>query len=331
MIARLQRTLDRFKSSFDWMCRWRSLPVQSWIDGAKFYQQGDFGRATECYKRGLTSRPASPAKVNALLDLSHCLFRLQQFDEAEMYLRQVTSQFPQVREGYLRLARLQLWLGYCSEAFWTMRVCLHRIPIDPELVTLFINAVVESGAEIGAVNEAQALLDRLHYDAGGFPALEVARARLALVQSQSADMRADLSKLASLDRGPFDAVVAFAEVLISEGKLAYARHHLHRALTAAPEHPKVLRLLAVTYLHEGAFFEPDFAVQIALRACQITAWRGIHELYILAQAYVAQEDKAAALMAATRAKHIASRLIGGHPGVERLEQSLQSEEIESQV
>jgi predicted Zn-dependent protease len=126
-------------------------------------------------------------------------------------------------------------------------------------------------------------------------------------------------------------VVAFAEVLISEGKLAYARHHLHRALTAAPEHPKVLRLLAVTYLHEGAFFEPDFAVQIALRACQITAWRGIHELYILAQAYVAQEDKAAALMAATRAKHIASRLIGGHPGVERLEQSLQSEEIESQV
>jgi tetratricopeptide (TPR) repeat protein len=321
----------RLKSHLDWIRRWGCLPVSAWIEASQLYQRGEFQRAAEFYKQGLVSHPRSRAKINALLDLAHCLFRVQQFDEAEMYLRQATSSFPDVREGYIRLVRLQLWLGYASEALWTMRVCINRIPVDPELVALFINAVVESGGEEAAVQEAQNLLQRVHCDAGGFPGLEVARARLSLSSSQCIASRGELSKLAALDRGPFDAVVAYAEVLVREGKLAYARHHLHRALTVAPEHPKVLRLLALTYLHEGALFEPEYAVQLAVRACQVTGWRGIHELYILAQAYIAQDDKAAALMAATRAKTIASRLIGGHPGVDKLERYLQSESRGSQI
>ncbi len=315
---------SRFKSYLTWVRQWRCLPVGSWIRGAEFYQSGDFQRAAECYMRGLRAHPASRARVNALLDLSHCLFRMHQFDQAEVFLRQVTSAFPNLREGYVRLARLQLWLGYSNEALWTMRLCLQRIAADPEIVTLFINSVIDSGAEASSVEEARSLLSRLNYDGEGFPALEVARARLDHLDSTCGDSRENISKLAALHKGPFEAVVAFSEVLLSEGKLAYARHHLHRALVVAPEHPKVLRLLALSYLHEGAFYEPLYAVQLAVKACQVTAWRGIHELYILAQAYVAQEDRAAALMVALQAKKIAARLIGGHPGVEKLERYLQA-------
>lgn len=136
--------------------------------------------------------------------------------------------------------------------------------------------------------------------------------------------RDNLSKLASLDRGPFEAVMAFAEVLLKEGKVAYARHHLHRSLIVAPEHPKVLRLLAQSYLTSGIFFEPEYGVQIALKACQATAWRGVHELLTLAQSYIAAGDNAAALLAATRAKTVAARLIGSYPEVARIEQMLQS-------
>ncbi len=322
---------SRLRSYSAWIRRWRCLPVHAWIKGAELYQRGEYERAAECYLKGLRARPGNRAKVNALLDLSHCLFRLHRFDEAEVFLRQVTASFPKLREGYIRLARLQLWLGYSIEAVWTMRVCLQRLPVDPELATLFVTAVVESGADVAAVQEAQALLERVHCDAGGFPRLEAARARLAYAASKNSHSREDISKLASLDKGPFDAVVAFAEVLITEGKLAYARHHLHRALITAPEHPKVLRLLALSYLHEGPFFEPEYAVQLAVKACQVTAWRGIHELYILAQAYMAQEDKAAALLTAMQAKVVAGRLIGGHPGVDKLERFLQSAAAESQV
>ena len=318
-------------SYFDWVARWRSLPVKAWIDGAELYQRGDFVNAAENYKRGLKSHPNSPARVNALLDLAHCLFRLKRFEESENYLKQAISHFPTTREGYVRLARLQLWLGYAIEALWTMRICAQRIALDPEIATLFITAVVESKADSAAVAEARSLLARVHYDAGGFPRLEVARARLELLAGDLESSRDDLAKLAAQDRGPFEAVVAFAEVLISEGKLAYARHHLHRALSAAPEHPRVLRLLARSYLTDGAFYEPDYAVQLALKACQITGWRGLHETYILAQAYLAVGDKSAALLAAMSAKKIAGRLIGGYPDIESLERILQVEAVDSQV
>jgi predicted Zn-dependent protease len=318
-------------SYFNWVSRWRSMPVKAWIDGADLYQRGDFEKAAQSYKRGLSSNPGSPARVNALLDLSHCLFRLRRFEESESYLKQAISHFPEVREGYVRLARLQLWLGYAIEALWTMRICVQRIAPDPEIATLFITAVVESKSDAAAIAEARSLLARVHYDAGGFPRLEVARARLELMGGEFESSREDLAKLAAQDRGPFEAVVSFAEVLISEGKLAYARHHLHRALSAAPEHPRVLRLLAQSYLSEGTFYEPDYAVQLASKACQVTGWRGLHESYILAQAYVASGDKVSALLAAMSAKKIAGRLIGGYPDIDSLERLLQGQASESQV
>jgi tetratricopeptide (TPR) repeat protein len=330
-VSAFTKTSSRLRSYIAWVRRWHCLPIRSWIKGAELYQRGKFEEAAEFYLMGLRSHPGSRAKANALLDLSHCLFRLYRFEEAEVYLRQVTASFPHLREGYIRLARLQLWLGYSVEAVWTMRVCLQRIPADPELATLFVTAVVDSGADAAAAQEAQSLLDRVHCDAGGFPRLEVARARLEFATSNSPRSRDELSRLASLDRGPFEAVAAFAEVLLSEGKLAYARHHLHRALSTAPEHPRVLRLLALSYLRDGPFFEPDYAVQLAIKACQVTSWRGINELYVLAQAYVAQEDKATALLTAMQAKAVAGRLIGGHPGVEKLERFLQAAAAESQL
>lgn len=321
----------RLLSYREWIARWRCLPVRAWIDAADLYSKGDFAGAVPLYLKGLASNPNSRAKINALLDVAHCLFRLSRFEEAEIYLRQATNVAPHVREGYVRLARLQLWLGYATEALWTMRVCTQKIPLDPELAALFVTAVVESGGNPKSVSEAEGLLRHLHYDAGGFPRLEVARARLAYASTQCQEARDDLSKMAALDRGPFEAVVAFAEVLLSEGKLAYARHHLHRALTVAPEHPKVLRLLARSYLHDGVYFEPEYAVQLALKASQLTNWRGIQELYILAQAYVASGDKPAGLLAATKAKQLAVRLLGGYPEVERLEKMLQGVTMESQA
>jgi tetratricopeptide (TPR) repeat protein len=328
LVANIQR---RFSSYLNWVSRWRSLPVKAWIDGAEFYQRGDFQKAAESYKRGLNSYPNNPARANALLDLSHCLFRLRRFEESENYLKQLISHFPTVREGYIRLARLQLWLGYAVEALWTMRVCVKRMAIDPEIVTLFVTAVVESKADSAGIAEAQILLKQINCDAGGFPRLEVARARLELFATPDQQSRDDLARLAALDRGPFEAVVAFAEVLISEGKLAYARHHLHRALAAAPEHPKVLRLLARSYLNEGPFYEPDYAVQLALQACQVSGWKGLHETFTLGQAYVAAGDKVAALLAAMSAKRIASRLLGGYPDIDRLERLLQGEAVGPQA
>lgn len=308
----------------DWILSWRSVPVRPWIKAAQAYRAGNFEGAVELYRKGLKSYPFSPARLNAMLDLSHCLFRLRRFDEAEKMLRQASVVAPNEREVYVRLARLQLWLGHSSEAAWTIRTCLQKVPIDPELVTLFITAVVDGGGSAHLVREARELRQSLHYEPEAFPRLEVARLRLELFSPDSEEeAREALSKLATADRGPFDAVIAFAQVLLQEGKLAYGRHHLHRALAVSPEHPKVLRLLAKSYLENGIFFEPEYAVQLATLACQATGWKGVIEMHTLAQAYVANGDKISGLLIASRAKDMGRRLLGAYPEAQKLEQLIE--------
>jgi tetratricopeptide (TPR) repeat protein len=258
-----------------------------------------------------------------LLDLSHCAFRLKKFDEAEFALRQAVACDPRERETYVRLARLQLWLGYATEAAWTMRACLAKVSVDPELVTIFITAVVESGGVSYLAEEAREALKLLHYEVEAYPRLEVARVRLELLVGDSESARDDLAKLASLDRGPFDAVVSYAQVLLDEGKTAYARHHLHRALVVSSENPRVLRLLANSYLKEGVFFEPEYAVQLATLACQCAGWRGIHEMHTLAEAYALSGDKMSALLVATKAKETGGRLLGSYRDAKHLDKLIQ--------
>ena len=319
------------KSYGDWWSRWRCLPVASFIAAAELYQKGEYDKAINLYELGLKSHPRSPAVVNALLDLSHCFFRLRKFEDAERVLRQAKSCAPSVRETYVRLARLQLWLGHATEALWTMRVCLQKVTPDPEIASLFITAVVESGGLGSSVSEAQALLASLPHDDGGFARLNVARARLGLFGAEAQKSRDELSKIASSNGSPFEAVVAFAEILLNEGKLAYAQHHLHRALLVAPEHPAVLRLLAELYLKEGPLSAPNYSVQLSQLACQVTGWRGVKEMLVLAHSHVATSDTIAALLVATKAKNLAARLIGAYPEVERLESLLQNSSVGSQV
>lgn len=321
------RTLSRFHTKLllykEWIKRWRTWPVKEWVEAAQHYRAARYDQAQALYKKGLAAHPTSPARVNALLDLSHCAFRLKSFEQAERALQEAVASNPHERETYVRLARLQLWLGYATEAAWTMRTCLSKVSVDPELVTIFITAVVESGGVSYLVEEARDALNHLHYEMEAYPRLEVARLRLELLTAESESARDELAKLASLDRGPFDAVVAYAQVLLDEGKTAYARHHLHRALIVSSENPRVLRLLANSYLKEGVFFEPEYAVQLATIACQCTGWKGIHEMHTLAEAYALSGDKMSALLIATKAKDTGGRLLGSYRDAKHLDKLIQ--------
>lgn len=304
----------------EWFQKWGSLPVRSWVKAAALYRSGDYEGASKLYLTGLRRFPRHPARVNALLDVSHCLFRLKKFDQAERYLRQASIIAQHEREPYVRLARLQLWLGHAVEAAWTIRSALRVIPADPELVTLFVTAAVETGGVPHLVAEAQDLLRELHCEAEAAPRLEVARSRLKLLAGDLGEARDDLAALANKDRGPFEAVVAFAQVLLDEGKTAYARHHLHRSLMVSPEHPRVLRMLALSYLQPGAHFEPEYAVNLATRACQATGWSGIHEMLVLAKSYALCGDKISALLIASKAKEAGRNLLGVYPEVQTLDE-----------
>lgn len=322
------KAVSKLKASFnlykEWIERWGSLPVRPWVKAASLYRLGQYSEAADLYIAGLKSHPRHPARMNALLDLSHCLFRLKDFEQAERYLRQASIIAKHEREPYVRLARLQLWLGHSVEAAWTIRTALSSIPADPELVTLFVTAAVESSGVGPLISEARDLVREMHCEPEAAPRLEVARARLRMMDGDLGEARDDLAALANKDRGPFEAVVAFAQVLLEEGKTAYARHHLHRALTVSPEHPKVLRLLALSYLQPGQYFDPEHAIQLATRACQATGWSGMHEMHTLARGYALSGDKVSALLIASKAKDAGRNLLGIYPEVQSLEQLIHS-------
>lgn len=326
LILRLRSKLALYR---EWFRRWQTLPVHQWVQAAALYKEGRFREALELYEKGLEGHPHHLARAHVLMDAFYCCFRLHLFDRAEQYLRKAIIQNPLDREAYLRLARLHMWLGYSTEAAWCMRECLRRIAPDPELVTQFVSAVVECGGVSYLDQEVDQVLRSFHCEPEAYPRLEVARLRFQLMRSNVPEDRQALAYYACLDKGPFDAVIAFAELLMKEGKIAYARHHLHRALQVAPEHPRVLRLLAHSYMSVGPFFEPEFAVQLATRACQLTAWSGVQEMHSLAQAHALQGDRMSALLIASRAKDAGLRLLGTYPHAQNLDKLIEELSSES--
>lgn len=322
---------ERLLDGYRWYSAWRSAPVSEWLKASALYRAGDFSGAIKLYERGLQRYPKNPARINAILDVSHCLFRVRRFKESEAYLRRLLVEMPDLTEPHIRLARLQMWLGYGAEAISTARAAVLKFGADPELATIFINAALDAGASREHLLEARSIINQFSCDGGGFPRFDVACVRLWFAESGSVEARDRLSQLASLDKGPFDAVVGFAEVLLGEGKVNYARHHLRRALSVAPHHPTVLRLLARTYLQQTDIFNPTYARQLATSACQSTGWLSIRDLVTLAQSYIVCGEQIEALLTALKAKELSARFAGVVPEAARIEELLQQGSFENQA
>ncbi|RMG42116.1 MAG: hypothetical protein D6719_07190 [Candidatus Dadabacteria bacterium] len=316
--------LNHIKLYRKWFKTWKSFPVYSWIKAAALYSNGRYQEAAEQYRHGIARHPNHPAGHCARLDLSYCLFRTGKLKEAEKELLQVTSNLPQSREGFLRLARLQIWTGRSLEAAWTIRRALRTIPADAELAGTYLFAVLENGGPAFLLQEAVKTLKLVDKTGASDPRLEAARARLMMRRGQYDQGRKKLEEIVSGEEISFEALLLFAQVLLEEDKIARARRELRRALKAVPNHPRVLSLLAESYLKAGPFYNPGFALQNATKACQHSGWISPREMHILAEAYYHNNDRISALLVASKARDEGSRLLGEYPGVKNLDRLIES-------
>ncbi len=294
-----------------WWKAWGTLPVSAWVRAAALYRAGKFEEAISSYESGLARYSAHPAAISAHLDLAYCLFRAGRFDEALQTLKFIVGRTPLVREAHIRLATVQMWLGQAIEAAWTMKRALQLMRSDAELVGTFLAAVVENGGPRFLLNEAIEEAARLPENEV-HPKLQVARARLKILQNEPGQGRTELEALAIDANATRDAVLAYAEVLVEDGKIAQARQHLRRLMNGASEHPRVLSLLAESYLKSGPFYNTEFAAQLATNACQKTNWCSPREMHVLAEAYLHDGDKISALLVASKAKEAGSKLLGAY-------------------
>lgn len=308
---------------FKWWKTWRTLPVMAWIKAASLYRVGEYALAEKYYLKGLEQNPEHPARYSARMDLAYCLFKNRKIAEAEEQLRYVATHAPQTREAHLRLARLQTWAGQSLDAAWTIRRALRKIPADAELVALFLLAVLDNGGPAYLLREAVAASKSFNTDERKHPLLEVALAKLAMFKGEEKG-RDDLARLAAQMNAPFEAVLALGEILLQEGRVAEARQELKRAMVVTPDHPRLLSLLAESYLSDGLFYQPEYGRQLAVNACQHTNWSSPREMHILAEAFYRLGDKISALVVASKAKQAGSRLLGTYQGVKNLDKLIET-------
>ncbi len=319
--------LEQFQLYRKWWRTWKTFPVLPWLQAAQAFKKGDFEKAQKFYEVGLEKTSGHPAELCARLDYAFCLFKNGDFSRAEEQLQFAVSHAPNSREAQLRLAHFQIWCGYPLEAVWTLRRALRVIRPDKEIVATLLLASLEGNVPAYVLQEAEELSDKisLETDDMSFSAhkLRAARARLRMLRGEYRPGRGELAALVCQSRTSVEAILLFAEVLIAEDKIAFARQQLRRALLLVPTHPRVLSLLAESYLRPGPFFNPDYAIQLATTACQHTGWMSAREMHILAQSFFAYGDKMAALLMASKAKQAGSKLLGAYPNVKSLDRLIE--------
>ena len=312
------------KSYFQWFRTWRCVPIVTWVKAAQLFRQGRYSQASAYYLKGLEKFAHHPASICARLDLAYCLFRLGSYEEAKEHLRSVITSSPKKREGYLRLARIQMWTGQPMEASWTLRRALREVGSDADIVASYLLAVLDNGGPSYLLKEGVAALNKLSAEDRVNPKIEVAAALISIYRGDVKNGRGRLAELAAAPHAPFEAVVNYGEVLLSEDRVAHARQQLRRALSVAADHPRVLSLLAASYLKGGPFYNAEFAQQLAMSACQNTGWQGPREMHVLAEALYHSGDKLTALTIAHKARDAGSKLLGNYRYVRSIERLIDS-------
>ena len=294
-----------------WLRKWRTAPVRSWISAADAYRAKEFERAEALYEKGLAKHPTHAAALNAKLDLAYCKFKLRKPKEAEKILSAITTHHPTLTEGWTRLAKLLLWMGKPGKASRILLIGEHYIEKNEELKALRLFALTELRQEIS--DEACNLnleLSKLNSES------LLTMVALSMYEARYGDPfkgREMLTKLCTHPQSPIEALHGIAELYLEERNATMAKHFLRRTLHATPDNPLSLSLLAEVYLISDA--SPEFAVQVAQQACQLSQWQSPRFMHTLVKSHLAVGDKISALLIASRAREISDE---PYPHMERL-------------
>lgn len=300
------------------------MPIVSWVRGAALYREGKFAEAERCYLNGIKKNPTHPAVLSAKLDLAYCQFRNKKPQDAEESLRYVVDHAPTNREAVIRLAKLERWLGLPHKAAQTLSNALKVIKPDSDLAALYLLSACESEDKGMHLRNAEAIATSLWITDRESPLLATALSRFEISKGEVRRGKASLARICAAAKAPIEAIILMGETLLKEENALFARHFLRRALTLSPEHPRVLALLAASYLVNGPGYSPEFAKQLALTACQATNWRCPGDMHTLAQAFYKIGDKMSALLIASRAKDTGLELKAPFQEREPLEKLIQS-------
>lgn len=296
------------KDAVKWYRLWGTVPVWSWVNAAAEFKRQDFRSAATLYRKGINKQPKHPAIQSAKLDLAYCLYRLGQFDEANLQLDEIIKEDTSLRDAYLLRAKISVIIGSCSSALRVLSSALRKFPDDARVVSQYAHVALMHPLEEELATEIKqrlvAIKCRLSLEDPENVLLDTALAQYEMVWGDMRRAERVLARVLATGKAPFEAVLLRGERLLSQGRVLPARELLTRAMRMSTRDPRPLMQLSASYLETAVSANYDWALQLAEQACQLSRWQHPECLNVLASVHEAKGDSARAQLYFERTKHV---------------------------
>ena len=283
----------------DWISQWGSRPIVQWIKGAQAFSDSDYLTASKLYKEGLALYPGHRAAGCARADLAYCLYRLGDLQDTERLLLDIVGRNVPAEETYVFLAQIQSYLGRPISALRTLSAASHVYPDDISILAEKLNISLFAGLNSRSTKKMATTLYSLKNSLSySHPDCLIADTALAHYEVRCGDRELGFRMLVRVLGSGAPNVQAFlinGERFLEEGSITQAREQFSRAQRNDPLNPWASFLLSRSYLvKDQDFYNPVFAVQLAVESCKLSKWENVRILKMLQAAYEATEDLASA-------------------------------------
>ncbi|MBN2457046.1 MAG: tetratricopeptide repeat protein [Sedimentisphaerales bacterium] len=269
--------------------------------GFTLTNQGKLDQAVVQINKALQINPEHAMAHN---NLGIALFRQEKFDQAVTHFTKALELNPDLTEIHGNLGLALTGQGRFAEAISQYRIALELLPNNPNLHNLLGTALAQQGKLAQAVmhfNEALRLK----------PDFAQALSNLQYYTSQGqAKIDATINNLANaLEKDPNSAQLHYqlAHAMAEKGNLSKSVFHLRQSLRLEPNSVNALNTLAwiLGTNKKGEFHDPNEAIELAERACEVTSNKQPAMLDTLSVCYAALGRFPEAIAAAEKALQLA--------------------------
>jgi len=258
--------------------------------GVSYEKGGRISEATDCYRRAVEIKPDLAIAQN---NLALMLSKQGQYEEATWHYLKAIESKNDYHEAYHNLANALLTLGKYADAIRYYRLAI-RYKSDYDDAHNNLGTVL---ATLGRLDEAIEHYRRALQIKGGLPKRHF---NLGYALQLKGDIKAAIEQYRwalQLDNDFFQARQKLAHLLSLEGKFNEAVEHYHQVLQEQPNWHKPNNDLAwiLATCSDEKIRNPDEAVRLAERACELTEQQNAAILDTLAVAYAAAGEFAKAI------------------------------------
>jgi tetratricopeptide (TPR) repeat protein len=276
-----------------WMKIWKTTPVLSWMKAAEAYRNGDYSKAVDYYRKGLSKYPSHPAHFSARFDLAFCLEKLGFYDEAIQEVSYLIAFGHELKEAYLLRARVQSYVGKYLNALETLKIAKKVLPGNLEILTSLFHISIDIGINLEDIEvqklELKKLLSCINFEnidtKQDYIDIQVALSHYEYEYGDEIKADQILTKILAEGNATYRCYLVKGLSLLSYNKIIQAREQFRKALICDPQNPIPQILIAETYLSSGSQDELVWAIQLAESACRSSKWTNPDAIETLVTAY----------------------------------------------